>query len=383
MSQALAQLQWSEVRLRIPRTGGSSTASVPTVDAGEEEEDDESPEAEEMDETAAAVAAAAMSDVKSRPKKVKQPKAMLLNMHAFTAVYPTTGRTCAAAGLAWDIAWLDALSEDEYRSLGRAQRINQFPMMHRLTKKKYLALNLNRMRALEPEEFSFYPRSWVLPQELPELKEYYAQIASTKAAAIAAGTPLVDDADSNLATTPILIVKPDFACEGKGIYLVDRLSSIDLSIPLVVQQYVARPMLLAGVKYDLRLYCLMTSVSPLSIFLFDDGLTRFCTDAYEPPRVGRLGSSFQHLTNYAINKKNGDKFVFNTDANQDDFGSKWSVKRLFEKLRSEGRDVDLLWSETTRRQGELNVCKRVFIAHRSCSVLSLSPSLSGVASAIS
>jgi hypothetical protein len=349
VSQALAALRWNEVRLRIPKVG-ASTEEAKDADSDEDHVDESEEPADEVDSAALSVAAAAVSDVKSRARKVKQPKSLLINLDSYTAFHPATGQASSAANLKWDIAWMDVLSEEEYKSLTRVQRINQFPLMHRLTKKKYLALNLNRMREQEPHEYDFYPRSWVLPQELQQVKDYYAEIASSTAAsassddATSAAADSTAAASSRLSSTPILIVKPDFACEGKGIYLVDRLAAIDLSIPLVVQQYVARPLLLQGKKLDLRLYVLVTSVQPLSLFLFDDGLTRFCTDEYVAPGVGALGSSFQHLTNYAINKKNVDKFVYNTDATQSDIGNKWSVKSLLQKLKSEGKDVDTLWS---------------------------------------
>ena len=78
-----------------------------------------------------------------------------------------------------------------------------------------------------------------------------------------------------------MIVKPVAACQGWGIFLTKQLADVDLSQQMVVQKYLRFPYLIDGLKFDLRLYVLVTSVDPLKIFLFDKGMARFATTKYD------------------------------------------------------------------------------------------------------
>lgn len=58
-----------------------------------------------------------------------------------------------------------------------------------------------------------------------------------------------------------------------------------------------------GYKFDLRVYVALTSVNPLRLYVYDEGLVRFASERYD---TTDLKNVFSHLTNYSINKRNND-----------------------------------------------------------------------------
>ena len=63
-----------------------------------------------------------------------------------------------------------------------------------------------------------------------------------------------------------------------SLHLVSR--QLPKSRPLIVQRYLAKPHLINNTKYDLRIYVLVTSMCPLKIYLYDEGLARFASNQY-------------------------------------------------------------------------------------------------------
>lgn len=102
-----------------------------------------------------------------------------------------------------------------------------------------------------------------------------------------------------------------------------------------------KPLLIDELKFDLRIYVLVSGIDPLRIFVYEQGLARFATEPYKPPRSQNLENKFMHLTNYAVNKQHPN-FIFNQSAEQMDVGHKRSLTSIYKKLQEEGHDVDQL-----------------------------------------
>ena len=137
------------------------------------------------------------------------------------------------------------------------------------------------------------------------------------------------------------IVKPNNLSRGRGIYLVEDPSEVNIEEPSVIQRYISNPLLINGHKFDLRIYVLVTSVDPLRIYIYKEGLARFATEEYA--QKGTKGNKFVHLTNYSINKKSAN-YVQSENLENDDVGFKWSLTAFCKHLEEINIDMDLFWS---------------------------------------
>jgi hypothetical protein len=97
-------------------------------------------------------------------------------------------------------------------------------------------------------------------------------------------------------------MKPNAASCGKGIKVVGPGDIIPRKGGNLLSKYIMNPHLIDGLKYDLRIYVLVTSYDPLKVYLFKEGLVRFATEKYTN-NIQSLKKRFVHLTNYSVNKK--------------------------------------------------------------------------------
>jgi len=225
-------------------------------------------------------------------------------------------------GQAWNLAWIDPseISSGTIKAMYYFQRINHIPGVQQVTGKKNLGRNLNRASKLFPGVFNkVYQKTFILPEELPAMKEYLAKRNRT------------------------VIVKPNGKSHGDGIFLTRNINDpqFDKNGLYVAQRYLQKPLLIDGLKFDLRVYGLVTSTAPPRVYVHRDGLVRFCTETYKPPQKD-LANLYAHLTNYAINK-NHENFQFNDSLENCGTGSKWTIKALGTWLDDKGIDFGKVW----------------------------------------
>jgi len=140
------------------------------------------------------------------------------------------------------------------------------------------------------------------------------------------------------------ILKPTDRGEGNGIVVMDDWrqlvnwkSKFPESDEIVVQTYLPNPFLINERKWDMRTYVLVTSISPLRVYMYRDGLVRFASSKYEKDAKGG-GKATSFLTNTSVNKKAG---VAVEDLT-------WPFPQVYQYLKSHGIEPEMLWERIER-----------------------------------
>ncbi|EGD81575.1 tubulin tyrosine ligase [Salpingoeca rosetta] len=207
----------------------------------------------------------------------------------------------------WDMNWCDVgwvREAFDGRQLPDHARVPHFPTHYELTRKDHMAKNVKKMkRKLEREEgkaaakrCDFMPETFWLPHDYRMFVEEFKRKPGT-----------------------VWIMKPVGSAQGKGIFLVSKLSELmefkrdtrfdhqqrddERQQAYIVQRYLQRPYLIGGKKFDLRIYILVTSYNPLCFWLYREGFARF---SGAPFSMEDLSNAFVHLTNVAIQKQAAD-----------------------------------------------------------------------------
>lgn len=218
----------------------------------------------------------------------------------------------------WNVLWANSSPKSYlYEGLNEHQRINHFPRSNEITRKDLLCANLLKLRdTFGAHIYDFFPETFVLPDEFPDFcSEFHSDPGA------------------------LWIVKPSASSQGRGIFLLDSLADVPLDDDCVICRYISNPLLLNSLKFDLRIYVLVTSFDPLRIYVYQEGLARFASETYNP----KGSSRYAFLTNYSVNKRNSN-FIQNETLEKDDVGHKWSLSALAKHLESVGIDVTLLWA---------------------------------------
>ncbi|EAY05534.1 Tubulin-tyrosine ligase family protein [Trichomonas vaginalis G3] len=207
------------------------------------------------------------------------------------------------------LIWTDSINDvDWYTFLNLWQTINRIPFSNVLCRKSSLTRCIQQISTHFPNLYSFYPKSFILP---------YKQSAFLRA---------------KQSKNCTWIIKPDGGSLGNGITILKPGCDYPPDNNLAVAQQYLESFILDKKKFDLRVYALVASIDPLEIYVYRNGLSRFCSDETDQSSV------YSQITNVTLNKQNPE-----FDGFQD-------ISRLisdtFERLKNEfNADINKLWEE--------------------------------------
>ncbi|KRX02782.1 hypothetical protein PPERSA_02272 [Pseudocohnilembus persalinus] len=203
----------------------------------------------------------------------------------------------------WNFLW-GIGQHKKIRDMTRYQKTNHFPGCYNLGRKDFLWRHLSKVKRKYPKDYNFVPNTYILSSSADWDKFLNQKEMAQK--------------------NHLWIMKPCGSAQGKGIKILNKNSKVKQDADCLICEYVANPHLIDGLKYDLRIYVLVTSYNPLRVYIFEEGLVRFASEKYTN-NLSQLKTKYVHLTNYAVNKMNA-RFLKNQDPDKDNVGNKWSIR---------------------------------------------------------
>ncbi|OQR95239.1 hypothetical protein ACHHYP_00188 [Achlya hypogyna] len=145
-----------------------------------------------------------------------------------------------------------------------------------------------------------------------------------------------------VSTRNLWIAKPSGLSQGRGIELVTSLAEIHsvwaaTGTPMVVQQYIERPLLIMGRKFDIRQWVLVTDVAPVVIYWYKSCYLRFSATDYCVAHDEALRDKTMHLCNNSVQKH------VSAPAHHDIPEHMWPLQRFQQHLQEIGREE--VWVE--------------------------------------
>ncbi|KAF9417874.1 hypothetical protein HW555_005171 [Spodoptera exigua] len=212
----------------------------------------------------------------------------------------------------WNLWWkTSAFPAASYKTLGDWQFMNHIPKGGSICRKDNLSRLLRCMKRIYGAVYDFSPPCYHLPLEYAKLVSECSRLRRDE-----------NGAGANV----VWIHKPVAQSQGRGIFLFRSLCEMNCGTSAVVQRYIERPLLIAGYKFDLRLYVCVPGYRPLTAYMYAEGLARFGTDKYT---LSDIHNPYRHLTNSSLNKS-GPRYAECKD--RIGSGCKWTLTQVRKAL---------------------------------------------------
>lgn len=233
------------------------------------------------------------------------------------------------------LVWFDTIRDLDYFTILKPwQVVNRLPQANVICRKAPFVRIIQRIQPFFPQLYQFLPKSYILPLQKDQFIQAVAKHDRKH------------------------IIKPDNGSLGAGIIILEKKMSYSPASYLAIAQEYVESYLIDQTKFDLRIYCLVSSINPLKVFVYRGGVARFCSQP-----VDSTDSVFSQLTNTAVNKTNPNIQKIESITQM--------VNDVFEKLKKKNNvDIEAVWKKIDKAitltilaaynyllQGEEEVCK--------------------------
>jgi tubulin polyglutamylase TTLL9 len=196
------------------------------------------------------------------------------------------------------------------------QRVNHFPNSFELTRKDLMAKNLQRLRRElrktgQEWQVDFSPPTYVLPSQFAMFMEDVKRKD---------GPWICKPVGGSMGQGIVFLTTEQEAASFQsrmfGRFQSASTAEDKMKLTYVAQRYILNPLLIGGRKFDIRLYALVLSFSPLIVYIYQGGFCRFSSQPFTVKSFDRD----IHLTNIAVQA--------HSDAYNPRHGNKWDIYAL-------------------------------------------------------
>ena len=208
-------------------------------------------------------------------------------------------------------------------TINKYQKINRFFNYIDYVSKSLIYQNYKKMNDIFPSEYDYMLETYSYPEEKNIIYEKFKNYTF-----------------DNSPKDNLWLIKPKLGSYGDNISLLKNITNIKNEC--LITKFLNNPHLIKGYKYDLRIHGLVTSIKPLKIYLYDEGLIRVSTEKYDS---NNQSSEFSFITNLKLNLKNKKKFKYPKNFANIEESNLWNLAAFEKYCLRNGIDYKKLYEE--------------------------------------
>lgn len=208
--------------------------------------------------------------------------------------------------------------------VNKYQKINRYFNSFEYVSKSSLYINYKKMNEIFPDDYNFMLETFSFPEDKKIINKKFKNYRF----------------NNNPKNNDVWLIKPKLGSLGLGMSILKNITNIKKEC--LITKYLINPHLIKGFKYDLRIHGLVTSVKPLKIYLYDEGLVRVASEKYDPKKID---NEFSFLTNLYINRKNKKKFIYPKNLSNIEDSNLWNLAAFKRYCKRNNINYDKLYDD--------------------------------------